>query len=76
MTLDAFRASSAADLDLGVVPNMFSMVPLAQAKHAPVADLTPADGVRGAQTSQQARYVERLNEIGERLARNLGLSGD
>lgn len=75
MTLAAFRSPSAAELDLGVVPNMFSMVPLAQAKHAPVADLTPSDGVRGAQTSQQARYVERLDEIGERLARNLGLDG-
>jgi cellulose biosynthesis protein BcsQ len=68
-----FRAPHATDLDLGVVPNMFSMVPLAQARHAPIADLTQSDGVRGAQSNQQARYVERLDEIGDRLATNLGL---
>lgn len=72
-SLEQYRAERADDLDLGVVPNMFSMIPLAQAKHAPIADLTTADGVRGAQVNQQARYVKRLNEIGVRLAENLGL---
>jgi cellulose biosynthesis protein BcsQ len=73
MNLVPFQADTAADFDLGVVPNMFSMIPLAQSKHAPVADLTQADGLRGGQPNQQAKYVQRLTEIGERLAYNLGL---
>lgn len=58
-------------LNLGIVPHMFSMVPLAQAHHAPIASLTQADGLRGAQFNQQSRYAEQLDEIGQRLARRL-----
>lgn len=73
INLADFRATTAENLDLGVVPNMFSMIPLAQSKHAPVADLTQSDGLRGSQPSQQSKYVRRLDEIGERLTINLGL---
>lgn len=59
--------------ELGIVPNMFSMVPLAQTAHAPIADLRPVDGVRGAQVTQQARYVEQLSEMFGRLTANLAL---
>ena len=58
-------------MELGIVPNMFSMVPLAQTAHAPIADLKPVDGVRGAQVTQQARYVQQLKDMFERLADNL-----
>lgn len=51
------------DLALGTVPNMFSMIPLAQGCHAPIAALGRDDGLRGAQFSQQERYVEQLNAI-------------
>jgi hypothetical protein len=37
------------DLDLGTVPNMFAMIPLAQSVHAPIMSLTTSDGLRGAQ---------------------------
>lgn len=67
---------SARNHNLGVVPNMFSMVPLAQAAHAPIRELTPSDGVRGAQGNQQRRYVQRLEEIAEKLIRNTGLKAD
>lgn len=53
--------------DLGTVPHMFSMVPLAQGRHAPIAALTKDDGLRGAQISQQANYREQLEQIGDRL---------
>lgn len=59
------------ELDLGIVPHMFSMVPLAQARHAPIASLTQSDGLRGAQFSQQSRYAEQLENIGSRLALRL-----
>jgi cellulose biosynthesis protein BcsQ len=51
------------DLELGTVPNMFSMIPLAQGEHAPIADLRREDGLRGAQFSQQERYAEQLEAI-------------
>jgi len=69
---DRARVDSALS-DLGIVPNMFSMVPLAQAAHAPISDLRPSDGVRGAQVTQRARYVDQLNGVFERLARNVGV---
>lgn len=69
--LTEFASSVISNFDLGVVPNMFSMVPLAQARHAPIHDLTNSDGVRGAQASQHRRYVERLNEISKNLIENI-----
>lgn len=54
---------NAGDLELGTVPNMFSMIPLAQSVHAPIMSLTPSDGLRGAQVSQQKRYAEQLDAI-------------
>ena len=59
--------------ELGIVPNMFSMIPLAQGAHAPIRDLRPQDGVRGAQVTQQANYSEQLGEIGKALIANAGL---
>lgn len=62
------------DYDLGTVPHMFSMVPLAQGRHAPVASLTKEDGLRGAQISQQAKYRHQLEEIGDRLFDRLSIA--
>ncbi len=60
-----------AGLELGTVPNMFSMVPLAQSEHSPIADLGRDDGLRGAQFSQQERYVEQLNSIFDLISARL-----
>lgn len=62
-------------LDLGVVPYMFSMVPLAQSAHAPIFSLTGKDGLNGAQFNQQKRYSDRLSVIGDNLATALSLQG-
>jgi cellulose biosynthesis protein BcsQ len=72
-SLDRFRRPSEGDPDLGVVPDMSSMIPLAQAVHAPIRDLKMDDGLRGAQASQQPLYMSRLEAIAYRLAENLGL---
>lgn len=56
------------NIDLGTVPNMFSMIPLAQSSHAPMSDLKREDGLRGAQFSQQERYVEQLRGIFELIS--------
>jgi len=61
----------ADELELGTVPNMFSMIPLAQSVHAPIMSLTPDDGLRGAQVNQQRRYAEQLVDIFERIEARL-----
>jgi hypothetical protein len=71
--LDKFSYPHVSNHDLGLVPNMFSMVPLAQAAHSPIRELTASDGIRGAQVSQQARYAVRLKHISDALIHNLGL---
>ena len=71
--LNELKSGALRRPDLGVVPNMFSMVPLAQNAHAPVSGLTVRDGLRGAQVSQQARYVRQLEEVFTNLEGNLGL---
>lgn len=70
------RSLPVNSLDLGTVPHMFSMVPLAQSRHAPIASLTSADGLRGSQFSQQKNYLQQLNEIGRQLASNLTTAED
>jgi hypothetical protein len=72
-TLQSLAAQNVNNPDLGIVPNMFSMVPLAQAAHSPISGLAPSDGVRGAQVSQQARYVDQLDDVFSRLSSNSGL---
>lgn len=69
--LAASLHSDTQSLDLGVVPYMFSMVPLAQAAHAPIRGLIASDGLTGAQFNQQKRYASKLAEIGDRLAQRL-----
>lgn len=58
----------ADQFELGTVPNMFSMIPLAQSVHAPIMSLTQEDGLRGAQVSQQQRYAEQLQAIFELIS--------
>ncbi|WBP95693.1 ParA family protein [Mycolicibacterium neoaurum] len=70
--LKELSSPKASSFDLGVVPNMFSMVALAQNSHAPIATLDPSDGVRGAQGYQQARYARDLNKIFTNVAANMG----
>ncbi|MCE5359428.1 MAG: ParA family protein [Acidithiobacillus sp.] len=72
--LASLRAPGVTNIELGLVPNMFSMIPLAQSVHSPIFGLTSADGLRGAQVSQQARYAEKLEEIARALLRNLEVS--
>lgn len=72
--LSKYASKTVTDPALGVVPNMFSMIPLAQSVHAPIMELSPKDGVRGAQVSQQRAYSDQLEEIGLTLALNAGIT--
>lgn len=58
---------------LGEVPNMFSLVPLAQSANAPIIDLRSSDGLVGSHYNQAKRYVEILNSVATALARNIGV---
>lgn len=58
---------------LGDIPNLFSLVPLAQSAHAPITGLESSDGLAGGQYKQQEYYAEFIHAVGNRLARNAGI---
>jgi cellulose biosynthesis protein BcsQ len=58
---------------LGEVPNMYSLVPLAQTANAPIIDLKSSDGLVGSHYNQAKRYVGILGGVAAALARNLKL---
>lgn len=60
---------------LGEIPNMYSLVPLAQTANAPIIDLRSSDGLVGSHYIQAKRYVEILNSVTTLLARNISVEG-
>lgn len=66
----AIPGLDAEALKLGDVPNLRSLVPLAQSANAPLAALTSKDGLAGGQYSQQRSYTELINHVGARLTEN------
>jgi cellulose biosynthesis protein BcsQ len=73
-SLGAFVADGLeeSDLRLGDVPNMFSLIPLAQSVNAPIADLQAGDGLAGGQYRQQEGYLGTIKAVSVALARNMG----
>lgn len=61
-------------LDLGDVPNMYSIVPLAQYAQKPVHLLTGADGLAGAAFAQHKGYVSFITNLANNLFNNLKLA--
>lgn len=57
-------------LKLGDLPNLRSLVPLAQSANAPLAALTSSDGLAGGQYSQQSAYTGLIDHVGARLSEN------
>lgn len=62
------------DLRLGDVPNLYSLIPLAQDVNAPIAGLTSRDGITGGQFSQQRDYRTLMERVGADLANNLAVA--
>ncbi|MBZ0214640.1 MAG: AAA family ATPase [Nitrospirae bacterium] len=58
-------------LELGDVPNMYSIVPLAQYSQKPVHLLDGRDGLAGAAFAQHKTYVQFIKGLSENLVRNL-----
>jgi hypothetical protein len=59
------------DVQLGDVPHMFSLVPLAQTSHTPIQRLTAAEGLSGGQYQQQRQYRAFIEALSQSLMRNL-----
>ena len=66
------NALTIKDAHLGDIPNLFSLVPLAQSAHSPVVGLESRDGLAGGQYKQQEVYAEFINHVGNKLAANTG----
>jgi len=59
-----------ASLRLGEVPNMFSLVPMAQSANCPIFELASQDGVRGAHYAQVDKYDRIIQALTEKVLRN------
>jgi len=64
----------AAEMKLGDVPHMFSLVPLAQTAHAPIDLLMSSDGLSGGQYGQQSDYQDFISNLSRNVLRNLQLT--
>lgn len=60
-----------AELRLGDVPHLFSLVPLAQTAHAPIHGLERRDGISGGQFQQQEEYRALVKGLADSLLGNL-----
>lgn len=65
------REVDGSALRLGDVPNMYSLIPLAQHANAPIAGLRSADGLAGGQYRQQVEYTKTISSVGSALGSNL-----
>lgn len=70
------KGISESDLRLGDVPNMYSLVPLAQDSHVPIHGILSKDGLVGAQYSQQDKYSGFIKDLTKTILNNIGLPVD
>lgn len=61
---------------LGDVPNMFSLIPMAQSANSPIDALSTKDGLVGAIYNQKAKYVKVIRDMATALATNIGVVND
>jgi len=61
---------SAQDLELGHIPNLYSLIPMAQSAKAPIHGLTNADGLVGNQYNQVRSYAELLSSLCDKILKN------
>lgn len=60
------------NLNLGDVPYLYSLVPLAQSNNAPMFDLKRSDGVTGGQTNSVKKYEGMIDIISRKILSNIG----
>lgn len=61
------------NLQLGDVPHLYSLIPLAQSVSAPLFDLASKDGIVGTQGKQKEEYEKILDSICKHLVSNISL---
>jgi AAA domain len=62
-----------SNLQLGHIPFLYSLVPIAQSANTPIHALTGADGVVGSQYAQVKEYGKLMAQACEKLLSNVGL---
>lgn len=68
--LSAF-APKKSDLRLGDVPNLYSLIPLAQTANAPIISLKSKDGLVGSQFSQAESYKAIIGSLAQSIAKRV-----
>lgn len=63
---------TAQDLELGHIPNLYSLIPMAQSAKAPIHSLTNADGLVGSQYNQVRSYADLLSSLCDKILVNIG----
>ncbi|QRY67278.1 AAA family ATPase [Ensifer sp. PDNC004] len=66
--LSGFAAHNNLPFHLGDVPNLYSLIPLAQSANAPIIALEARDGLVGSQFSQASRYREIIGNLAEAIS--------
>lgn len=59
-------------IELGHIPYLYSLIPMAQAARSPIHQLKGGDGLVGSQYAQVTSYSELMGSICRRLLTNLG----
>jgi cellulose biosynthesis protein BcsQ len=67
---------SGADLELGHIPNLYSLIPMAQSAKSPIHKLASGDGLVGSQYTQVGSYAQLISSLCDKLLVNVGVSGD
>ena len=70
--IDEYLRKYSADKDLephlGDVPNLYSLIPMAQSANAPIIALEARDGLVGSQFAQATRYRSIIGDLAEAIA--------
>jgi len=66
--LESFKAPLNDDPHLGDVPNLYSLIPLAQSVNAPIVALESKDGLVGNQYSQARNYKSIIGNLAEAIS--------
>lgn len=62
-------------LNLGDIPHLYSLVPLAQKNAVPITELTSKDGLVGSQYKQQDAFREMIASVAEGFLTNMTMTG-
>lgn len=65
--LSKFSTTHGANLQLGDVPNLYSLIPLAQSVNAPIIALKARDGLVGSQFTQSASYRNIIGNLAKEI---------